>query len=200
MVLDGKAARVLRRVPWALSVLRIALGPAYVLALEMSAVLPLEIAVVAAASDFVDGRIARRVRSASRTGAVLDVVGDGVFVLAALAALAAGSVVSWLLPFAVLLGLSGLALATWRGRRSPGTADGGDAVPRVRGPADRAGHAAGIVNYALVIAASVAVAGWVDGAWLMPASVAVAVLNLSPLALRASRGSRGGSRTAARPR
>jgi hypothetical protein len=40
------------------------------------------------------------------------------------------------------------------------------------------------VNYGAVIAASVAVAGWVEGAWLPPVSVAVAVLNLAPLVLR----------------
>ena len=184
-MLDGIAGRAARCLPWLLSVLRIALGPFYVLALEMSATLPLTIAVLAAASDFVDGRLARRLGSASRAGAVLDVVGDGVFVLAALAALASQGVLSRLLPIAVLLALSGLALNAWRARRA--SADVVAAVPRVRGPADRAGHAAGIVNYAVVIAGSVAVAGWVSAGWLMPVSVAVAILNLSPLLLRASR-------------
>ena len=184
-MLDAWRSRIARRVPWSLSVLRIVLGPAYVLSLEMSASLPLALAVLAAASDFVDGRLARRLGVASRAGAVLDVVGDGVFVLAALAALAAAARLSWLLPIAVTLALTGLALATWRRR---GAAPSAGAARPARGPADRAGHAAGIANYAVVIAASVAVAGWVEGSWLPPVSVAVAVLNLAPLALRMAHG------------
>jgi phosphatidylglycerophosphate synthase len=178
-MLDGRTRRLARATPWMLSVLRLVLGPAFVLALEVSATLPLVIALLAAASDFVDGRLARRLGVASSAGAVLDVVGDGVFVLAALAALAAASRVSWLLPVAVALALAGLARAAWRRRGAPS-----GAIPPPRGPADRAGHAAGIVNYGAVIAASVAVAGWVEGAWLPPVSVAVAVLNLAPLVLR----------------
>lgn len=184
-MLDGWTLRLARRLPTALSLLRIALGPAYVLALEVSATLPLVLAVLAAASDFVDGRLARRLGATSSRGAVLDVVGDGVFVLCALAALAAGKQVSWLLPLATALALGGLALAVWR-RRATAPASG-PVRPR-RGPADRAGHAAGIANYAVVIAGSVVVAGWVSGAWLPPVSVAVAVLNLAPLFLRLTRG------------
>lgn len=179
-MLDGGRGR--RWLPWSLSLLRLGLGPLFVLAMEISAVLPLAIAVVAAASDFVDGRLARRLGSASRAGAVLDVLGDGAFVVLALAGLASVRVVSWLLPAAVVLALAGLAVASSRG--------GGIAYasspepPRRRGRADRAGHAAGIVNYGAVLAGSGALTGWIPGAWILPASVAVAVLNLSPLALR----------------
>jgi hypothetical protein len=98
-------------------------------------------------------------------------------VLCALGGLAARGFVSWLLPLSVALALGGLALA--RLRRGPPAA--------ARGPADRAGHLAGIVNYGAVIAASVAVAGWIAGGWLVPASVAVACLNAAPLLLRATR-------------
>jgi len=183
-MLDGGAGRMARPLPSILSLLRIVLGPAFALSLEMSATLPLVIALLAAASDFVDGRLARRLGASSPAGAVLDVVGDGVFVLAALAALASVAVVSWLLPAAVALALTGLAIA-WRrrARSSPG-----GTAPAPRGPADRAGHAAGIANYAVVIAAGVVLAGWSPGGWLLPASVAVALLNLSPLALRLAHG------------
>jgi len=170
--------------PSVLSAARVVLGPAYVLALEMSAQLPLVLASVAAVSDFVDGRLARRLGSTSRRGAVLDVVGDGVFVLCALAALAAIGVVSWLLPAAVLLALSGLGIAVLRGARSVQPASG---TAPVRGPADRAGHFAGIANYAVVLLASGAVAGILPASWLFPVSVAVACLNLAPLLLRAAR-------------
>lgn len=178
-MLDGGRPR--RWLPWSLSLLRVALAPSYVIALEVSSWLPLALALVAAASDFVDGRLARRLGAASRAGAVLDVVGDGVFVVLALSALASLRVVTWLLPIAVMLALGGLALASLRGRVAS------TEPPRRRGPADRAGHAAGIVNYGAVLAGSAAVAGVIDGAWILPASVAVAALNLSPLVLRARR-------------
>ena len=184
-MLDGGPGR--RWLPWSLSLLRLALAPLYVLAMEMSATLPIAIAVLAAASDFVDGRLARRLGSASRAGAVLDVLGDGVFVVAALAGLASVRIVTWLLPVAVVLALTGLAVASLR---AAGSADGPPPPPRTRGPADRAGHAAGIVNYGAVLAGSAALAGWIPGAWILPASVTVAVLNLSPLVLRFASGTR----------
>jgi phosphatidylglycerophosphate synthase len=132
--------------------------------------------------------VARRLGVASRAGAVLDVLGDGVFVVAALTALAALRVVTWLLPVAVVLALTGLAVASLRAGAAADPAP--PAPPRTRGPADRAGHAAGIVNYGAVLAGSAAVAGVIDGAWILPASVAVAVLNLSPLAMRLAHGRR----------
>ena len=184
-MLDGRPGR--RWLPWSLSLLRLALGPLYVLAMEVSATLPLAIAVLAAASDFVDGRLARRLGSASRAGAVLDVLGDGVFVVLALAGLASVRVVSWLLPVAVVLALAGLAVASLR---AAGPAAGPPPPSRTRGRADRAGHAAGIVNYGAVLAGSAALAGWIPGAWILPASVTVAVLNLSPLVLRFASGTR----------
>lgn len=176
------AGRGRRWLPWSLSLLRLVLGPFYVLALEMSAGLPLAVAVAAAASDFVDGRLARRLGATSRAGAVLDVLADGVFVVIALASLASLGVVTRALPVAVVLALGGLAVASLRATSAPD--EGSSPRPRARGPADRAGHAAGIVNYGAVLAGSAAVAGWIDGGWILPASVAVAVLNVSPLALR----------------
>jgi len=180
-VLDGGGRRRWW-LPWSLSLLRLLLGPIFVLALEVSASLPFAIAVAAAASDFVDGRLARRLGTASRAGAFLDVLGDGVFVVSALAGLASVRVVAWLLPAAVALALGGLAVASLPTRVAVAL----PVAPRPsgRGPADRAGHAAGIVNYGAVLAGSAAIAGWIDGDWILPASVAVAVLNLSPLALR----------------
>lgn len=174
----------LRSLPGALSAVRLFLGPAYVLSLEMSAELPLVLALLAAASDFVDGRIARRLGTSSPSGAILDVVADGVFVVCALAALAAAGVVSRALPAAVLLSLAGFALSARRRKRTASVAVVADAR---RGPADRAGHYAGIANYGTVLVASAAVAGWIEARWLLPASVAVAVLNVAPLLLRAAR-------------
>ncbi len=177
----ASAASAARALPATLSAARVVLGPLYVVALATSEHLPLVLAALAAASDFADGRLARRLRATSKRGAVLDVVGDAVFVLCALGALAAQGRLSGLLPAAVALALAGFALA--RLRAAP-PADDGNGFRR--GAADRAGHAAGVVNYAVVIVASAAVAGWVDGGWLVPASVAVACLNATPLALRAA--------------
>lgn len=191
-MLDGDRRRW-RWLPWTLTAIRLVLAPAYVLALEMSATLPLVLAVIASATDFVDGRLARRLGVASPAGAVLDVVADGVFVVTALAALASIAVVSWLLPAAVVLALAGLALVVLRARRDQDAA-GAPVAPRRRGPADRAGHAAGIVNYGAVLVGSAAVAGLVPAGWIVPASVAVALLNLSPLVLRFAQGTRGSAR------
>jgi phosphatidylglycerophosphate synthase len=193
-MLDARTVRW-RRLPWLISGLRLLLAPLYVLALEMSATLPLALAVIASLSDFVDGRLARRLGVTSPSGAVLDVVADGTFVMIALAALASAGIVSWLLPLAVLLALAGLALSATRARRAPATTS--QPVARSRGPADRAGHAAGIVNYGTVLVGSGAVAGWIPAGWIAPASVAVAVLNLSPLVLRLAH---GGVASRARPR
>jgi phosphatidylglycerophosphate synthase len=184
-MLDAGGARPARRAPLLLSALRIVLAPLYAPALGRGGAWPFLLASVAAATDFVDGRLARRLDATSRAGAVLDVVADGVFVLAALSALARAQVVSWLLPLAVALALAGYAVAAVRGGAVPQPSPAATA-PR-RGPADRAGHSAGVVNYALVLAASGAWAGWIPRDWLQPASVAVAVLNLSPLVLRATR-------------
>jgi phosphatidylglycerophosphate synthase len=186
MLDDRRSAR--RRAPLLLSALRIVLAPLFVLAIGRAPAWALPVALLAAATDFADGRLARRLGVASRAGAVLDVVADGIFVVAALTALAATGLVSWLLPVAVALALAGFALAAARTGSAAEAAAGG--IARARGPADRAGHSAGIVNYGIVLAASGVLAFAWPASWLVPASVAVAVLNLSPLLLRVGRRTR----------
>lgn len=143
----------------------------------VAAATPLIIATLASLSDFVDGRLARRLGTASPTGAALDVAADALFLLLALSALAAAGLVSWLLPVAAVAALSALALR-WR-RRPPR----GDAAPRAF--ADRIGHWAGIVNYGAVLVASGVPLGWIAPEWLPGASRLVALLNLAPIALHA---------------
>jgi len=169
--------RWLAPVPDLLTALRVLLAPVFVATLPDRPGIALAAAVLAAASDFVDGRLARRLGGGSRRGAALDVVADAVFVLTGFVALAASGVISPALPIATALSLSGLALS-WRRRGAPKA--GPRALP------DRVGHAAGVVNYSILLIATGALAF----AWpmlllpLRPASVLVAVLNLLPLVLR----------------
>jgi cardiolipin synthase (CMP-forming) len=80
--------------PNVLSLSRVALVPLFVVAATPGA----RVAVVGAAAltDLLDGWFARRRRSASRLGAILDPIADRVFVLAALATLLAeGALALW---------------------------------------------------------------------------------------------------------
>ena len=158
------------------------------------------IAATAAATDFADGRLARRFGSASSRGAALDIVADAVFVLCALGALASRDVIPWLHPMrggcasGVLARTArprfprGLDFAGSRAESRAREGSGHDTPPRAL--ADRVGHAAGIANYAIILLASAGVA-WLTSAlalalvpWLWTASTAVALLNLAPLPLR----------------
>ena len=156
-----------------LTLSRIALGPAFVVLLVGSPGAATVVAGVAALSDFVDGKIARRLGQASSRGAILDVSSDAVFVLSSLAALAWQGVVSPLLPLAAGISLGALARA-W-GRRGPG--GGPRALP------DRIGHAAGVLNYGAAFFGAGVLA--LDRPFsLVIASQVVAVLNVLPLLLR----------------
>ncbi|MFP6663521.1 MAG: CDP-alcohol phosphatidyltransferase family protein [Deltaproteobacteria bacterium] len=155
--------------------LRIALGPAFALALGAGGVWPLALVSTAALTDFFDGRLARRAGIATRGGLYLDVAADGIFLLTALVALASQERISWLMPCAVTIALSALA---WQwSRRQPGDSP-------VRGLADRVGHTAGVANYGLVFAAAAAPLVGLEPRAIVILSLAMAVFNLAPLALR----------------
>lgn len=152
---------------------RMVLGPAFVIALPWSARAAFGLAVAAAMTDFVDGRLARRLGVGSARGAVLDVAADAVFVLAGLTSLALLGVLSVALPAAAAISLLGLALG-WRRRSEPGT--------RREWP-DGIGHLAGILNYGAVLVGSGFVAFDVPIP-LQRASELVALINLLPIGLR----------------
>lgn len=186
---------ILDWLPTVLSLGRAALAPAFWFALTdarsdgsspnpavpaLSKLLPLLIATLASGTDFVDGKLARRLGCTSSTGAVLDIVADAAFVLVSFSALARAGLISWVLPLATTLSLSGLALA-WPARTS-------DVSTQQRVGADRLGHAAGVMNFGLVILASSEPLGWSSAGWLYPASLGVAMINLAPVALRRRRG------------
>ena len=80
--------------PNVLSLSRVALVPFFVLAATPAA--RVAIVGVAALTDLLDGWLARRRRSASRVGAIIDPIADRLFVLAALATLLAeGMLTAW---------------------------------------------------------------------------------------------------------
>ena len=99
------------------------------------------IAVVGAGSDFIDGRIARRLGSVSGSGRWLDGIADVTFVLAAILSEAAMGAIPFYIPILIAISFSQYVI---------------DSVVIGRGAAvpikSRLGHWGGIINYALVIA------------------------------------------------
>lgn len=98
------------------------------------------LAVVAAVTDFVDGRIARRLGVAHATGGWLDSIADVTFVLAALGCYASARELPWSIPLLIALSFGQYAFdSRW--------------LHRANAPVrSRLGHWGGIINYALVLA------------------------------------------------
>ncbi|MBU6280596.1 CDP-alcohol phosphatidyltransferase family protein [bacterium] len=190
--------------PMLLSASRLVLAPLFVASMPAGAgeapasLAPLAIAVVAAATDFVDGRLARRTGSTSAAGAALDVAGDAAFVLCALAALARSGAVVPALPVAAAVALAAFA---WSRRAGASRPPSPAAPPAPRAVADVLGHAAGVLNYGAVIAASALPLVPRAAAAVRWASVAVAIANVAPLLARAARArrTRAGQDPAASP-
>ena len=139
----GCGAVMLAQIPNALSALRFALAAIWIalaahghqgrLAFAM-------VAIVAAGSDFIDGRIARRLGVVSGSGRWLDAVADVTFVLAAIFCEAAAGAIPFYIPILIALSFSQYAIDS--------AVLGGRAAHPVR---SRLGHWGGIINYALVI-------------------------------------------------
>ena len=177
----------------ALSTLRLVAAAFFPRALAEGGWLPVALVVLAAATDFTDGPVARRAGTASRHGALLDNVADVAFVLGGTAAGAALRLLPWAVPASIALAVAVYAIASLRLTASMG------AARLARSPI---GHAAGVVNYVVVavVAGAVALpgAGWT--ALLAVAAVVGIAVNLAAigerplraLVLRAA-GSRGRS-------
>ena len=103
------------------------------------------VAIVAAGSDFIDGRIARRLGVASGRGRWLDGIADVTFVLAALFCEAAAGAIPFYIPILIALSFSQYAIDS--------IVIGARAVGPIR---SRLGHWGGIINYALVITLAIA--------------------------------------------
>ncbi len=187
--------RAWRGAAHALSLTRLVLAPAWLATLDGPRALPLGLALLACATDFLDGRLARRARLVAHegetdsaahatapspvdTGALIDVAADGAFLIVTLAGAAHRGWLSPLLPLAASAALLALAL---RWRRAPPRAG---PTSRRRALADRLGHGAGVANYGAVVAASTVPLGLLSPALLVPASLVVAALNALPVALR----------------
>jgi phosphatidylglycerophosphate synthase len=103
------------------------------------------VAIVAAGSDFIDGRVARRFGVASGSGRWLDGIADVTFVLAALLSEAVAGAIAFYIPILIAVSFSQYAI---------------DSVligPLAIGPIkSRLGHWGGIINYALVITLAIA--------------------------------------------
>lgn len=161
-----KSARLalLAQIPNGLSALRFALAVVWIeLAtrgyqgrLEFSLV-----ALAAAGSDFIDGKIARRLNVASGRGRWLDGIADVTFVLAALVCEAAAGAIPYYIPILIAVSFSQYAIdSAVVGARAPGPIK------------SRLGHWGGIINYALAITLAIAPP---------PALPGVVVRDLAPL-------------------
>ncbi len=103
------------------------------------------LAAAAAASDFVDGRLARRLDAVTVAGRWLDSLADIAFVLAALGSEAARGAISFYIPVLIALSFTQYAVDSLMFEKSGA------------GPVrSRLGHWGGIINYALVFALGVA--------------------------------------------
>jgi len=141
---------------------------------------------LAAASDYVDGPLARRAARASSYGGVLDNVADVAFVLAGTGTAAWFGLVSWATPAAIACSSGSYALASLRlSRRTE--------APRLA--RSRLGHWAGVCNYACV--GVVVARDWVAGPLVAAVGWGTAAVNLAAVANRfVARRPDGGERTA----
>jgi phosphatidylglycerophosphate synthase len=143
-----KIAAVIAQIPNALSAIRFALAAIWVgLALNQhqGRLAFAIVAIAAAGSDFVDGRIARRLGVASGSGRWLDGIADVTFVLAALVCEAARGAIPYYIPILIALSFSQYAI------------DSALIAERASGPIkSRLGHWGGIINYALAITLAIA--------------------------------------------
>ena len=144
----GRGAVLLAQIPNGLSALRFALAAIWIelvthghhgrLAFAI-------VAIVAAGSDFIDGRIARRLRVESGGGRWLDAIADVTFVLAAIFSEAALGAIPFYIPILIALSFSQYVI------------DSVVIAERAAGPLrSRLGHWGGIINYALVITLAIA--------------------------------------------
>jgi phosphatidylglycerophosphate synthase len=139
---------VLAQIPNGLSALRFVLAAAWI---ELAAhqhhgrLAFAIVAIVAALSDFIDGRIARRLDVASASGRWLDGIADVTFVLAAISCEAAAGAIPFYIPILIVLSFSQYAIdSALLGQRTAGPVS------------SRLGHWGGIVNYALAITLAIA--------------------------------------------
>ncbi|MGB6555391.1 MAG: CDP-alcohol phosphatidyltransferase family protein [Candidatus Binataceae bacterium] len=131
------------------------------------------IAIAAAASDFLDGRLARRLGVGGGAGQWLDPVADVTFVLAALGCAAAAGAIPLYIPILIVASFSQYALDS-------------RILHRAGGPIrSRLGHYGGVVNYALVLALALTPPGSIERAAIRIAAPAIALFYVAAIIERA---------------
>jgi phosphatidylglycerophosphate synthase len=129
-----------------LTALRVLLTPAFVVLVTTAdghifrGVLAVVVFAAVAASDVVDGRLARRFGSVSPRGRVFDHLSDITFVLIALGTYVALRIAPWWVPLAIAIAFGTYVINAW-------------VLPTAHPPspsAQRIGHAGGVCNYVLI--------------------------------------------------
>ena len=132
------------------------------------------VAIAAAGSDFIDGRVARRLGVASGSGRWLDGIADVTFVLAALLCEAAAGAIAFYIPILIAASFSQYAI------------DSALIGPPATGPMkSRLGHWGGIINYAMVITLAVAPPPAFPGAIVRGLSPLIALFYVAAISERA---------------
>jgi len=168
---------MLAQIPNALSALRFALAAVWIELAERGHDRRLVFAIVAilaAGSDFIDGRIARRLGVASGSGQWLDGIADVTFVLAALSCEAVAGALPVYIPILIALSFSQYVIdSVVIGQRATGPIK------------SRLGHWGGIINYALVITLAIAPPPAFPGASLRALAPLFALFYIAAISERA---------------
>jgi phosphatidylglycerophosphate synthase len=173
----ARANVMLAQIPNGLSALRFALAAIWI---ELAAhghqgrLAFAIIAIVAAGSDFIDGRVARRLGVASGSGRWLDGIADVTFVLAALFCEAAAGAIAFYIPILIALSFSQYAIDS--------LLIGQPATGPIR---SRLGHWGGIINYALVITLAIAPPPALPGAMVRALAPLIALFYIAAISERA---------------
>ncbi len=168
---------MLAQVPNGLSALRFALAAIWV---ELAAhghdgrLAYTIVALAAAGSDFIDGRIARRLGVASGSGRWLDGIADVTFVLAALICEASVGAIPLCIPLLIALSFSQYVIDS--------IVIGQPAAGPIR---SRLGHWGGIINYALVITLAISPPPALPGAMVRDLAPLIALFYIAAISERA---------------
>jgi phosphatidylglycerophosphate synthase len=132
------------------------------------------VAIVAAGSDFIDGRVARRLGVASGSGRWLDGIADVTFVLAALLCEAVAGAIPFYIPILIAVSFSQYAIDS--------VLIGQPATGPIK---SRLGHWGGIINYALVITLAIAPPPAFPGAIVRALAPLIAMFYVAAISERA---------------
>ncbi|HUY26696.1 MAG TPA: CDP-alcohol phosphatidyltransferase family protein [Candidatus Binataceae bacterium] len=160
----------------ALTIARFGLGGAWIalyIAAHGARMAFAAIAVAAATSDFLDGRVARRFGIGAGAGRWLDPAADVTFVLAALGCAAAAGAIPIYIPILIAVSFAQYAIDS-------------RLLHRTGGPVrSRLGHYGGVVNYGLVLVLAFAPPGSIASRAIRESAPALAIFYIAAIAERA---------------